>query len=142
MLTNQKPTGMSSGMPGGLALGVLAAMVLTVLLGCLLAMLIGREMLPEENVGYGVMAVLFVSSAIGSTVAYKRIRHRRLMVFILSGICYLVTLTGLTALFFGGQYEGIFPTAMLIIGGSGVGFLRSASAGRGGKGRKKTRQFR
>ena len=142
MLTNQKPTGMSSGMPGGLALGVLAAMVLTVLLGCLLAVLIAKEVLPEENVGYGVMAVLFVSSAVGSTVAYKRIRHRRLMVFVLSGICYLVTLTGLTALFFGGQYEGIFPTAMLIIGGTGVAFLRSASMGRGGKPRKKSRHFR
>lgn len=142
MLTNQKPTGMSSGIPGGLALGVLAAMVLTVLLGCLLAVLIAKEVLPEENVGYGVMAVLFVSSAIGSTVAYKRIRHRRLMVFVLSGICYLVTLTGLTALFFGGQYEGIFPTAMLIIGGTGVAFLRSASTGRGWKPHKKSRHFR
>ena len=142
MLTNQKPTGMSSGMPGGLALGGLAAMVLTVLLGCLLAVLIAKEVLPEENVGYGVMAVLFVSSAIGSTVAYKRIRHRRLMVFVLSGICYLVTLTGLTALFFGGQYEGIFPTAMLIIGGTGVAFLRSASMGRGWKPHKKSRHFR
>ena len=117
-------------------------MVLTVLLGCLLAVLIAKEVLPEENVGYGVMAVLFVSSAVGSTVAYKRIRHRRLMVFVLSGICYLVTLTGLTALFFGGQYEGIFPTAMLIIGGTGVAFLRSASKGRGGKPRKKSRHFR
>ena len=142
MLTNQKPTGMSSGIPGGLALGVLAAMVLTVLLGCLLAVLIAKEVLPEENVGYGVMAVLFVSSAIGSTVAYKRIRHRRLMVFVLSGICYLVTLTGLTALFFGGQYEGIFPTAMLIIGGTGVAFLRSASMSRGWKPHKKSRHFR
>ena len=49
MLTNQKPTGMSSGIPGGLALGVLAAMVLTVLLGCLLAILIGRKRLTQPS---------------------------------------------------------------------------------------------
>ena len=142
MLTNQKPSGTSSSIPGGLAFGVVAALLLTVLLGCLLAVLVSREVIQEEAIGYGVMAVLFLASAAGSSVAYSRIRHRRLMVFALSGLCYLVTLTGVTALFFGGQFEGIFPTAMLIIGGSGVAFLRSTSRGRGWKGHKKSRQFR
>ena len=142
MLSNRKPTGTSSSIPGGLAIGVMAAMLLTVLLGCLLAVLVSREVFQEDAIGYGVMAIPFLSSAVGGSAAYSRIRHRRMLVFALSGLSYLVTLTGLTALFFGGQYEGIFPTAMLIIGGSGVGFLRSASAGRGGKGHKKTRQFR
>ena len=142
MLSNRKPSGTSSSIPGGLAFGVVAAMLLTVLLGCLLAVLVSREVIQEEDIGYGVMAVLFLASAAGSSVAYSRIRHRRLMVFALSGLCYLVTLTGVTALFFGGQFEGIFPTAMLIIGGSGIAFLRSASRGRGLKGHKKSRQFR
>lgn len=142
MLSNRKPTGTASSIPGGLAIGVMAAMLLTVLLGCLLAVLISREVVQEDAIGYGVMAILFLSAAVGGSAAYSRIRHRCMVVFALSGLSYLVTLTGLTALFFGGQYEGIFPTAMLIIGGSGVGFLRSASASRGGKSRKKTRHFR
>ena len=135
MVTKHKPTGRAAGFPKGIALGTLAAMAST----ALLAMLIASGAVREENLGYGVMVLLFLSAALGGTVAFGRIKHRRALVFGLSAAAYLVSLTALTALFFGGRFDGFFPTAMLIIGGSGTAFLLSARAQ---KGRTRHRRFR
>lgn len=142
MLVNRKPSGRASGFPAGLAIGTFVSMLLTAALAAILALLVSRETVAEKDLGYGVMLILFLSSALGSTVAYAKIRHRRLLVFALSGLCYLVTMTALTALFFGGQFEGIFPTAMLIIGSSGMAFLFPGRRNDAGKHRKISKQFR
>ena len=142
MRVNRKPSGLAASFPKGLMVGTLAAMVSTLALSALLAALIVSGTVREGNLGYGVMALLFVSAALGGFVAYRRIKHRRALVFLGAAVCYLVTLTALTALFFGGQFDGFFPTAMLIIGGSGSAFLLSARAGKGGRRSKKYRQIR
>lgn len=142
MRVDRKPSGLAASFPKGLMVGTLAAMVSTLALSALLAALIVSGTVREGNLGYGVMALLFVSAALGGFVAYRRIKHRRALVFLGAAVCYLVTLTALTALFFGGQYDGFFPTAMLIIGGSGSAFLLSARAGKGGRRSKKYRQIR
>ena len=142
MLTNRKGTGRASGFPKGLAVGTLSAMLLTLALSAGLAALIGSGTIKEASLGYGVMVLLFVSAALGGWVAFGMIKHRRALVFGLCAVCYLVTLTALTALFFGGRFDGFFPTAMLIIGGSGTAFLLSAHAQRGQGRRRKTRRIR
>lgn len=142
MRVDRKPSGLAVSFPKGLMVGTLAAMVSTLTLSALLAALIVSGTVREGNLGYGVMALLFVSAALGGFVAYRRIKHRRALVFLGAAVCYLVTLTALTALFFGGQFDGFFPTAMLIIGGSGSAFLLSARAGKGGIRSKKYRQIR
>lgn len=142
MRVDRKPSGLAASFPKGLMVGTLAAMVSTLALSALLAALIVSGTVREGNLGYGVMALLFVSAALGGFVAYRRIKHRRALVFLGAAVCYLVTLTALTALFFGGQFDGFFPTAMLIIGGSGSAFLLSARAGKGGRRSKKYRQIR
>lgn len=139
---HQKSTGRASSLGGGIAAGVAAALAVTLLLGALLAFFISREVVRQENLGYGVMAILFLSAALGSRLAYGRVRHRRPLVFLLAAIGYLVSLTAITALFFGGQFEGIFPTAMLIIGGSGTAFLLPGQGRESGKPRKFSKQFR
>lgn len=142
MRVDRKPSGLAASFPKGLMVGTLAAMVSTLALSALLAALIVSGTVCEGNLGYGVMALLFVSAALGGFVAYRRIKHRRALIFLGAAVCYLVTLTALTALFFGGQFDGFFPTAMLIIGGSGSAFLLSARAGKGGIRSKKYRQIR
>lgn len=137
MRVDRKPSGLAASFPKGLAMGTLAAMASTLALSALLAGLIVSGTVREGSLGYGVMALVFLSAALGGSVAYGRIKHRRALVFLGAAVCYLVTLTALTALFFGGQLDGFFPTAMLIIGGSGTAFLLSARAGKGRKGPKK-----
>lgn len=142
MRVNQKPSGMAASFPKGLAVGTLSAMAATLALSALLAWLIVSGSVREGSIGYGVMALVFLSAALGGSVAYRRIKHRRALVFLGSAVSYLVTLTILTALFFGGRFDGFFPTAMLIIGGSGTSFLLSARAGKGRRQSKKYRQIR
>lgn len=142
MLVNQKPTGRASTMAGGIAWGTAWAMLLTAGLGALLAFFVSREVVRQENLGYGVMVILFLGGAMAFGASYRRIKRRRLLVFVLSAVGLLGSLTALTALFFGGQFEGIFPTAMLIIGGSGTAFLLSARKGTGEKHRKMGKHFR
>lgn len=142
MVTNRKPTGRAAGFPKGIALGNLAAMSSTLALAAVLAALIGSGTIKEESLGYGVMALLYLSAALGGRVAFGLIKHRRALVFALSALTYLVSLTALTALFFGGRFDGFFPTAMLIIGGSGTAFLLSARAQKGRPRRRKVSQIR
>lgn len=139
---HQKITGRSSSLGGGIAAGVAAALALTLLLGALLAFFISREVVRQENLGYGVMVILFLAAALGCRLAYRKIKHRRLLVFFLTALGYLVSLTAITALFFGGRFEGIFPTAMLIIGSSGMAFLFPGRRNDAGKHRKISKQFR
>lgn len=72
MVTKHKPTGRAAGFPKGIALGTLAAMASTAALAALLAMLIASGAVREENLGYGVMVLLFLSAALGGTVAFGR----------------------------------------------------------------------
>ena len=137
-----KATGRSSSLGSGIAAGVAAALALTLLLGALLALFISREVVRQESLGYGVMVILFLAAALGSRLAYGKVRHQRPLVFLLTAVSYLVSLTAITALFFGGQFEGIFPTAMLIIGGSGTAFLLPGQGRSPGKHRKFSKQFR
>ena len=88
------------------------------------------------------MVILFLAAALGCRLAYRKIKHRRLLVFFLTALGYLVSLTAITALFFGGRFEGIFPTAMLIIGSSGMAFLFPGHRNDAGKHRKISKQFR
>ena len=117
-------------------------MLLTAGLGALLAFFVSREVVRQENLGYGVMVILFLGGAMAFGASYRRIKRRRLLVFVLSAVGLLGSLTALTALVFGGQFEGIFPTAMLIIGGSGTAFLLSSRKEAGGKHRKIGKHFR
>lgn len=125
VLTNHKPTGRATGMAAGLAWGAVSALLLIGVLSSVLAFLISRGVVRQENLGYGVMVILFLAGAMGYYSSYHKIKRRKLLVSILSAAIILTGLAALTALFFGGQYEGIFPTAMLINGGSGAALLLS-----------------
>ena len=72
MVTNGKRTGMATGFPKGLALGTLAALGSTLALSAGLAALIGGGAIQEGNLGYGVMALLFLSAALGAGFCIER----------------------------------------------------------------------
>ena len=118
MTANQKITGRASSIPGGLALGGLISMIITVAGAMVSAWLIGNEKIREEQIGYCSMFILLASSFFGAWAASEKIKHRRLYVCILSGIIYYGLLLSITALFFGGQYQAMGVTAIVIFGSS------------------------
>ena len=82
MRVDRKPSGLAASFPKGLAIGTLAAMASTLALSALLAGLIVSGTVREGSLGYGVMALVFLSAALGGSVAYGRIKHRRALVFL------------------------------------------------------------
>ena len=142
MRVHSKCTGRASSMPVGIAAGVAFAMCISLVFGAVLAFLISREAIRQENMGYWIMPILFLASGAGSCLAYRKVKHQRILVFFLTAGGYLASLLFLTALFFGGQFEGFIPTALLIIGGSGTAFFLSGTRKQRKKIPEPVRRFR
>lgn len=118
MVVNRKVTGTASTMPVGFALGLLCSLGITCGGAGIWALLAGRETLGENTVGFCAMVLILLSAVAGPAVAVGRIKRRRVFVCGISGILYFGTLLSMTALFFGGQYQGIGVTALLVLAGS------------------------
>lgn len=116
-------TGRASSFPAGVLIGTGTGMALLLLLTALCAKLISMEALREESFGYGIMAALLISSFTGAYTACERVKRRKLAVCGSVWAATLFCLLGMTALFFGGQYQGIGVTALLLAGGSGAATL-------------------
>lgn len=118
MTVNQKVTGTASSIPVGLALGAAVSLGITVLLSAATAWAILSGKLPEDSVGYCAMAILLVSSMAGAFTSIGKIKRRRFQMGLASGAIYFASLLAATALFFGGIYDGIGVTALMILCGS------------------------
>lgn len=136
MVVNQKPTGRATSIPGGLLFGAAISLGITLLAAAVLAKLVASEILEEKNIGYGVMLMLLIGAYTGALGAYGKVKRQRLKVCLLSGVVYFGILLSITALFFGGQYEAVGVTAILVLGGSMTAGLLGLRQNRGGKKRK------
>lgn len=124
MVVNQKVTGRASSIPIGLAIGLGISLAMTLAFSMAIAYLQSNEMIPETGLGYAAMLTLLAASAAGAAAAYHQIKHQRLLVCLGAGGCYYLALLAVTALFFGGQYNGMGVTGLVILGGAGcVGLL-------------------
>lgn len=136
MVANVKPTGKAMSMPAGLALGGAVSLGMTILAAAGIALLAEREILPEGSIGYAVMVLLLLAAAAGGIVANGKIKRRKLLVSGLSAAIYYGELLAITALFFGGQYQGMGVTALMVLAGAALPLLL-ARQGRGEGKRKR-----
>ena len=116
-------SGKSSSVPSGIMIGALLAMGITVIGSAIIAKMVDLGYIQQRNVGYGIMVMLVAASYAGVTISCKRIRRRFLMTALLTAIVYWLFLLGITALFFGGQYDAILETGLLIVCGSVIALL-------------------
>ena len=135
MTINQKVTGTAVTMPVGICIGCVVSTALTILGAGLVAKLIDMEVLRENAIGYGAMMIILLASISGAGIAVTKIKKRMLQVSAMVGLLYYAMLLAMTALFFGGQYQGMGVTALMILAGCGVVVL---IAGR----EKKTKRYR
>ena len=82
--------------------------------------LISRERLSWDQVGYGILILLFLSALLGAATSVKAVKRQRLMIAMGSGLLFWATLIAITALFFGGQYDGMLVTGLVILAASGI----------------------
>lgn len=126
-------TGRSVSMPRGLGYGVLSCLGMTVLGIAFLSKMVDAEKISWETIGYGVMVILFGSAFLGAKIACNSIKRRYFLVCLCLGIVYFACLMMITGLFFGGQYQAVGETGLLILGGSiSAMLLRIRKKGRRG----------
>lgn len=137
MVANRKVTGTASSMPMGLALAAFISLAVTLAGAAVFASLISKEVLGEESIGYCAMVLILAASLLGAAAAVGKIKRRRVYVCLLSGGIYYGILLAMTALFFGGQYQGMGVTAPLVLAGSGLVALLGLRGEKGAKPRRR-----
>lgn len=140
MVRNRKVSGRAVTAPVGLLMGVGTSLLVTLSISAWIANLVLNEKLAEVWIGYGATATILVSSWIGALISAATIKRRWAMICGVNGVIYFLALLSITALFFGGQYEGMGVTLLLVLCGTGVAVLMGAKRGVG-QGRKK-RKYR
>ena len=110
----QQVKGRAVSIPGGLAIGAAVSMVVTIIIAAIGANLVMNQILPQENIGYCSLFALLAGGITGAITASAKVKHRKLVVCLLSGLVYYVILLSMTALFFGGQYEGMGVTLITV----------------------------
>lgn len=134
-----KTKGKAAAIPAGIGIGLCVGLITTLLGAVLLAFALAGETLTVDTMGYGVMVVLFVAAFISSMVATWCIKHRKMQVSLITAGAYLLMLLAMNALFFGGQYEGVGATVLVVaIAGAAAAFIGSS----GGKTAKHHRKIK
>lgn len=137
MVANRKVTGTARAIPFGIGVSVGLSGIITLLGAVVVTTLISKEAIAPESIGYGSMTVLLVSSLLGGCTAAKMIKHRKAMVCGLTGLGYYVLLLCVTALLFGGQYQEVWVTGIMIAFGTGMAILLSCRKPRKKKANKR-----
>lgn len=120
--------------PAGVGLGIGICLVLTLAGAAILAYLIVNETVAQDGIGFGVMMIIAISSAMGALTAWWTIREKRTMVCGLTGIGYYMILLIITVFFFGGEFAGMGISALMVL----LGFMLAILPGirKKGSGRK------
>ena len=136
MTINRKVTGTAVSMPVGIGLGCVVSIILTIIGSAIAAKFISEEVIMESAIGYAVMIIILLATMAGSGIAVCKVKRRILQVSALAGFSYFLILLAATALFFGGQYQGMWATALLIAGGCGAVALMNSRDRKGMHSRK------
>lgn len=132
----RKRKGTAVSMPVGLMWGGGVSLAVTLIGSGVLAKLLDAEIIQWETAGYMIIGMLMLAAFLGSCTAWKKIKRRKLQAALTAGGVYWLLLIGITALFFGQQYEAVGVTAAVIFAGSACAAMLGIRPERGGKSRK------
>ena len=136
MTMNHKPTGTAMSMPAGLTVGGICSLMITLAMSAVIATMMEREVIAQGNIGYFVIGILLLSTIAGALISFGRIKRRHMIVCLVSGLIYYCILLLITTLCFGGQYQGVGVTGLVVLCGSccaGLLGLRDQTKSRRGK---------
>ena len=142
MVINKRGNGKARSMPTGLAMGAFLSLALTVGGAVLTSYLVLSEKIGEQAIGYCAIIILLLSSAAGALLTASLIKRRWMIVSLGAGGIYYGMLMAITAMFFGGQYQGVGVTALAVIGGCGAVGLLGLNRGNATPKRRKKHSFR
>ena len=128
--------------PKVIGISLIVSVITSVLGVFVAAYLINKEIVVQENAGVAVMLVLLLSSAAGAITAINIAKRKRLQMSLLSGASYYLLLLSMTALFFGGEYNGVITTGTTIMAGCGIVAIGNMFANKRGKSFKMKTAYR
>ena len=117
-MATYKLTAKAMSIPAGLTLGIIVALAVTAMGSGASAWLILRGIIGEGASGYCAMVILLLASIAGAAVSAGTIQRLRAQMCLAAGGGYYLCLLAITALFFGGQYQGMGVTALMVLCGS------------------------
>ena len=130
MHINKKVTGKAMGIPAGLGIATLISILFTLVGSAAVSYMVSSEKLSVESIGFASMVILAVAAAIGALYASSAIKRMRLQVCLMAGGCFYLSLLAITALFFGGNYQGMLVTAIIILVSCAIIAVLPTSKGR------------
>lgn len=139
-MAGKQMNGKASSIPAGLGAGAGVSVVITLAGTAVLAKMLDAETIQWESIGYGILIMIMLSAMLGSLTAIRKVKRQFALVSLMSGFVYWGILLSITALFFGGQYEAVGVTLLLVAAGSGCAFLLTLQGGRGGSTKHRRRQ--
>lgn len=122
----------------GIAIGVGISFGLMVMLTAFLATLADRQILSYEAAAKLPRGIVLICGAAGAFIAGKMAEEKRLIVCLLTGGGYLLTLFAVTALFFHGQFQGVLAVALMVLAAAAVAGMLVGNHGR----RKKRTRYK
>ncbi len=120
-----------------IALGALAGYLLSIAGSAVLAWLVARGTVAQTSIGYGSMVILVLCAAAAPWLAGRLFGRKKLIVTGLTGLGYYLCLLATTAMLFGGEYQGMGVTAVMVLLGAGLTVLPTLL----GKGQKRKHKF-
>ncbi len=115
---------------GALLLGLLCSWLLTLVLTAIIAVMLDKQTIEETHLAPAAVISMLLATITGALVAAKRAGKARLIVSLVSGGIYFLSLLGCNLLFFGGAYQGVLPAMLCAVGGSvTVGLLEIRQKG-------------
>ena len=120
MVRKRKMAGKPMTLPAGVAVGLVISLIVTLLGAAILAYLISNGTVGQNGIGAGSGCILFLASAMGAWSTCRGVKGKYLLLCGISGGAYYLMMLSMTALFFGGQYQGVLLTGVLIFLGASV----------------------
>ena len=115
-LTKQK--GCAVTLPEGMLSAALAQVVLTIFLAAIMSLLLDKQKISMEQTGYFVMGSLFLTAFISAVISIRKVKHRSMLVCMLTAAMYLGILFSIAILMFDGKLEAIGETMLPVLAGS------------------------
>lgn len=137
MTTTKKVQGTAISIPAGVALGASVSLLLTCMLAVLLTWQLLDGRIEEKILGYALMGIHLIASFAGSSFSAAKTKRRRMLVCCITGAVYFLIMIGITAVLFGGNYQGTGVTGVLVMLGSVASGMLGLTRSRHGQKRYK-----
>lgn len=118
MTAAKKVRGTAVSMPAGIVIGVGVSLLATCTFVALLTWLALTGKIEEKAIGYCSMVILLLASMMGALLSAIKVKRRWMLVCLMTGMLYFLILVASTAVFFGGKYQGIGVTGLMVLTGS------------------------